>query len=168
MEVRAALPADCRAIAEVHVASWQAAYAGILHPAFLADLSVGRREEMWREVLSRRQSQILVACADASVVGFVSFGRARDSDAPLERGELGALYVHPRAWSSGVGRALCDAALEGLRSLGFSSVSLWVLEHNQRAIAFYSRAGFFVDAGAEKRSDLGGVTLQEVRMVHAS
>ena len=54
------------------------------------------------------------------------------------------------------------------RSQGFSSVSLWVLELNLRAIRFYSKADFYVEAGSEKELALGGTNMREVRMVHAS
>jgi ribosomal protein S18 acetylase RimI-like enzyme len=168
MEVRAASPEDCRAVAEVHVASWQAAYAGILDPAFLASLSIDRREESWRQVLSAAQSELLLGVAGASVIGFASFGPSRDADAPAARAELWALYVHPTSWSTGAGRELWQAAHARLGSQGFSSVSLWVLERNVRAINFYSAAGFTTEAGSEKEFELGGTKVREVRMVHAS
>lgn len=168
MEVRAASFEDCRAVAEVHVASWQAAYAGILDPAFLAGLSVERREESWRQVLSVGESELMLGVADGAVVGFASIGPSRDPDAPAARAELWALYVDPRCWSTGAGRQLWQAAYARLRSQGFLSVSLWVLERNARAINFYSSAGFTIEAGSEKEFELGGATVREVRMVHAS
>jgi ribosomal protein S18 acetylase RimI-like enzyme len=166
MEIRAALPADCRAIAAVHVASWQAAYAGVLDAAFLAGLSIERREQLWRQVLSEQRSKLLVGCRDSAIVGFVSFGPSRDSDAPDGRGELWALYAHPAAWSTGVGRDLWVAARHHLLSSGYSSITVWVLGRNERAIAFYSKAGF--QAEAEKQSEVGGKLLHELRMAHAS
>jgi ribosomal protein S18 acetylase RimI-like enzyme len=168
MQIRAASAEDCRAIAQVHVESWQAAYAGILDPAFLAGLSVDRREQSWREVLSAGQSELLVGVAGGFVVGFASFGPSRDADAPAARAELWALYVHPLSWSTGAGRELWQAAHARLKSQGYSSVSLWVLERNTRAIRFYSAAGFVIEAGSEKEFELGGAKVREVRMVHAS
>lgn len=168
MEIRAALPEDCRAVAEVHVASWRAAYADILDPVFLDGLSVERREESWRQVLSSGDSELLLGCIGSSVVGFASVGPSRDADAPPRRGELWALYVHPQSWSTGAGRDLWRAALARLQSLGFSSVSLWVLQRNARAIRFYSAAGFTVEVGSGKEFGLGGAKVREVRMVHAS
>jgi hypothetical protein len=49
--------ADCRAIAEVHVESWQHAYKDILPDTYLASLSVTEREEMWRCMVSGRREQ---------------------------------------------------------------------------------------------------------------
>jgi ribosomal protein S18 acetylase RimI-like enzyme len=166
MQIRAASPEDCRAVAEVHVASWQAAYAGILHPEFLAGLSIDRREESWRQVLSAGNSELLLGVAGGAVVA--SIGSSRDADAPPARAELWALYVHPRAWSTGAGRELWHSAHARLQSQGFSSVSLWVLERNTRAVNFYSVAGFSIEDGTEKEFELGGTRVREVRMVHAS
>jgi ribosomal protein S18 acetylase RimI-like enzyme len=168
MELRAASPDDCRAVAQVHVASWQAAYAGILHPAFLAGLSIDRREESWRKVLSAGNSELLLGFKGSTLVGFASFGPSRDADAQPGRGELLALYVHPQSWSIGAGRALWRGAHTRLRSQGHSSTSLWVLERNARAIGFYASVGFAMEAGSEKQFELGGTKVIELRMVHAS
>lgn len=168
MDIRAASPEDCNAIAAVHVASWQAGYMGILDPAFLAGLSVERRAASWRQVLAEAQSELLVGCVGSSIVGFASFGASRDADAPARRGELRALYVVPHAWSTGAGRELWLAARARLLSLGLPTISLWVLEHNRRGIDFYSAAGFSVEPGSAKEFELGGTKLREVRMVHAS
>jgi ribosomal protein S18 acetylase RimI-like enzyme len=168
MEVRAASSDDCRAVAEVHVASWQAAYAGILDSAFLAGLSIDRREDSWRQILSAGESELLLGFAGSSLAGFASFGPSRDPDAPAARAELWALYVHPRSWSTGAGRELWQAAHARLQSQGFSSVSLWVLKRNIRAIRFYAAAGFTAEAGSEKEFELGATKVREVRMVHAS
>lgn len=47
MIVRPATVDDARGVAEVHVASWQAAYAGLIDQATLDALSVDAREAMW-------------------------------------------------------------------------------------------------------------------------
>ena len=168
LQIRPASLADCRAVAELHVASWQAAYAGILDPAFLAGLSVDERETSWREALSRGESELLLSCAGDTVVGFASIGRSRDEDAPPARGEIWALYVHPRSWSVGVGLGLWHAVRDRLQAQGFTSASLWVLERNARAIRFYSSVGFMIEPGSEKDFELGGAMVREVRMVHGS
>ena len=167
MEIRVESADDCRAIAQVHVAAWQAAYAGILDDAFLAGLSPVRREHAWRRILTERASEVLVGTLDSAVAGFASFGRSRDADAAPGSGELSALYVHPSAWSTGAGRELWRSAYERLHSQGFRSVGLWVLQQNARAIRFYSAAGFKVEAGSEKELELGGRKVVEVRMLHA-
>jgi ribosomal protein S18 acetylase RimI-like enzyme len=166
MEIASASPEDCRSVAELHVASWRAAYAGILSDEYLAGLSVEGRERSWLQVLAEAQSELLVGRVGASLVGFASLGKSRDSGAPPNRGELWALYVHPHAWSTGAGQNLWRAAHDRLTAQGLSSVSLWVLERNTRAIRFYTAAGFAIEAGSEKEFELGGLLVREVRMIH--
>jgi ribosomal protein S18 acetylase RimI-like enzyme len=167
MEIAAASPDDCRAVAQVHVASWRAAYLDIFPADYLAGLSVEQREASWRKVLAEGRSQLLLARRDSAVLGFASFGASRDRDAPPGRGELWAIYVHPDAWSTGVGRCLLTAARERLAANGHDSVSLWVLAGNERAIRFYAAAGFAPEPDAEKEFELGGVRVSELRMLLA-
>ena len=51
LRIREALPADARAIAEIHVRSWQAAYRGQLTDDYLDGLSVDDRLEQHRRSL---------------------------------------------------------------------------------------------------------------------
>jgi ribosomal protein S18 acetylase RimI-like enzyme len=165
MRIESAVPEDCRTVAEVHVAAWQRAYAGIVPADFLSALSVDRRAALWRQVLDEAQSELLVAWDGGKALGFVSFGPSRDADAPERRGEIWAIYVSPDAWSSGVGAALWQAARDRMREQGHRNISLWVIENNERAIRFYRCAGFQVEPGSEKEFELGGATLREVRML---
>jgi ribosomal protein S18 acetylase RimI-like enzyme len=167
MELRGASAEDCRTIAEVHVASWKAAYSELLPREYLSRLSVDGREAFWRQSLAAGNSEVIVALAEAKVVGFVSFGRSRDADAPAQAGEIWALYVHPEFWSRGVGHELMQASRRRLGDLGLPLVSLWVLAANERAIRFYLAAGFLAEAGSEREVNIGGAKLQEQRMVAA-
>lgn len=81
--------------------------------------------------------------------------------------ELWALYIHPKWWSAGRGRELWHAAHTRLTLQGFSSVSLWVLEDNARAIGFYAAAGFTSEAGSRREFELGGRKVHEIRMLLA-
>jgi len=165
MEIQVATLEDCRAIAEVHVASWQRAYRGILPEQYLASLAVVEREAMWRRMVEQQPSHLLLAHASGQVVGFVAFGASRDDDAPSDQAEIWAIYVKPESWSSGAGRALWLEALRRIVAEGYKSVSLWVISGNERAVRFYERAGFVVDRESRKSFELGGTTLEELRYV---
>jgi ribosomal protein S18 acetylase RimI-like enzyme len=156
--VRDATPADAAAIAVCHVRTWQAAYAGVLPAAFLADLDPAPRERAWREWIEGG-GDILVAERAGRLVGFASVGPARDEPGS---GELYAIYVEPEAWSSGAGRALMDAAVARLAERGYDEALLWVLEENPRARRFYERAGWSSDGGRQELT-LGGANVTEVR-----
>ena len=52
VEVRQAIDGDAQAIAEVHVASWQGAYRGLLPDALLDGQSVERRAQWWTQAIA--------------------------------------------------------------------------------------------------------------------
>jgi ribosomal protein S18 acetylase RimI-like enzyme len=164
MHIAPAGPHDLNELARLHVRSWQAAYAGIVPDAWLASLSVERREHGWRQVLAEGRSELLVAKHGESMLGFASYGGSRDAGAAPATGELWALYVAPPSWRGGTGSALWLAARARLVQLGHVAATLWVLADNARAIRFYESHGFAVEAGSAKEFDLGGARLAEVRM----
>ena len=162
--VRPARPEDARGVAEVHVATWRAAYAGLMPAAVLDGLSVDERAAKWQGLLAapRERGWALLVAEDACrVTGFVSTCAAREGGGP-DVGEISALYVEPAAWDTGTGRTLHDAALDLLRAAGFISATLRVLEANARGRRFYERQGWR-DAGARSIVRLGGADL-----VHAT
>jgi ribosomal protein S18 acetylase RimI-like enzyme len=154
VQVRRAVPEDAAAIAAVHVGTWQVAYRGLMADEVLDGLSVAKREHSWREALSAdKESAVYVAGEDGAVVGFCAVAApSRDDDAAAGTAEIAAIYVHPDAWRTGVGRALMDVALRDLRAGGWRRVTLWVLAENHQARDFYARFGFEPD-GAEWMPD---------------
>lgn len=154
---------DAQTIATIHVASWQAAYDGLLPEEFLDRLSVPQRAKFWRSILAESAGETWLAEENGRLLGFVNFGPCRDEDMDKETvAEIYAIYLLPEAWGKGYGRALCQQALLSLKEAGFSEVSLWVLSENEGAIAFYERAGFEVD-DATKTGQWDNVQLAEVR-----
>ena len=143
--IRDAEPKDARAIAEVHVASWQHAYRGLLPDGFLDRLSVDDRERSWRTTFADPAYGVVLADDAGRIVGFASFGPSRDEAASDATGEIPAIYVHPNALGTGVGRLLFDAAMGKLRERGFARATLWVLEANAQARRFYEKAGWTWD-----------------------
>ena len=122
MRIRQAVPADARAIAEVHVSSWRWAYRGLIPGDFLEKLSVDDRETTWRERLADptpRWGCLVAEDPAARVVGFAAYGRD-----------------------------LFAGATDALRGFGFGGAFLWVLAANDRARRFYEKAGWARD-GAE-------------------
>ena len=93
-------------------------------------------------------------------VGFTSVGPSRDEDCEPGDLEIYAIYLHPRAWGSGVARDLMRTVLDGLEP-GID-VSLWILAENDRAQHFYRRHGFQHD-GTERIDDIGGRPLTQLR-----
>ena len=160
-QIRPAEPSDALAIAQVHVASWQAAYRGIVPDSHLDALEPAAREAQWAATLADNAASLFVACAEGAVRGFCCSAAARDDDLGPEVGEVTAIYVAPESWASGAGRALLSTALVELARQGFSGVSLWVFEANQRARRFYEAAGFVLDG--KQALIFGSLTIPEVR-----
>ncbi len=158
MEIRRASVADAADIADVHVRTWQSAYAHVFGAQRLAGLDVEARAERWARVL-RDGEAIFVADTDDRVVAFVSVGPASDDD---RVGELYAIYALPEAWGTGAGPDLMQAGVDALREAGYRKAILWVLEDNPRARRFYEREGWEPD-GAAKEDDFLGVRVAEVR-----
>ncbi|WP_144118916.1 GNAT family N-acetyltransferase [Catellatospora sichuanensis] len=147
--VRAETPADCAAVAAVHIRAWQVAYAGIVPDQVLTALDVAARTTWRLDRLADPDNPFhnLVALDGDTVTGFVCHGpyRAQELDgSPLqpEVGEILAIYVHPDRWGTGTGDALLLAALDALAQ---PEVRLWALADNHRALRFYARYGLHPD-----------------------
>ncbi|TWP36571.1 GNAT family N-acetyltransferase [Leekyejoonella antrihumi] len=144
----------------MHVQIWREAYAGLIAPEHLAGLRWQRSAERFRgaaevgdgEVHRERVAQHV---ASGALVGIITVGVGRDDDAPTAV-ELSSLNVLAAHHGTGVATKLVDAAL------GEQAAYLWVLEGNERAIAFYRKHDFALD-GATKWDDRFGVN--ELRMV---
>ena len=162
--LRLANPSDAHGLAEMHVATWQVAYRGLLPDDFLDGLSVAARAERWQHILTDSPRQIWVACEDDRIVGFISLGICRDGDAlPLVTGEIYGMYVHPDEWRRRIGSALMAQALHALKLLGYVEATLWVLRGNQRARDFYEASGFVPDGAAKIDTNAAGISYDEVR-----
>jgi GNAT superfamily N-acetyltransferase len=155
--IRPATPADARAIAEVHVASWRSTYRGIVPQPYLDALNVADREARWRDSFTSEMA-IFVTEENGTVIGFASVGPAR-AEFPGLTGELYAIYLLPEAQSHGIGARLFSAIADHLHRAGHTGIYLWVLEQNP-ACRFYERMG-----GTRIQSveiEIGGKPLIEV------
>jgi ribosomal protein S18 acetylase RimI-like enzyme len=168
VEVRDATQADAHAIATVLVASWRAAYRGLLPDEVLAGLSVRDREQFWSDAIIARppHTRTVVATVADAVVGFAATGPplvpADRADPTL--GDLYALYLAPDVWRRGIGTELHAAALDRLRSCGFTHAGLWVLDTNERALRFYRRHGWADTGRSQLDRGPGGIELHERRL----
>ncbi|MPZ00132.1 MAG: GNAT family N-acetyltransferase [Actinophytocola sp.] len=168
VELRDATQDDAHAIANVLVRSWRAAYRGLLPDDVLAGLSIPDREQFWSEVLAARpaHTRTVVATIAGVIVGFAATGPPL---VPTDRadptlGDLYALYLTPGLWRRGIGTQLHAAALDRLRSFGFTHAGLWVLDTNERALSFYHRHGWTDTGRSQLDRGPGGTELHERRL----
>ena len=148
--VRYATAADVAGIAEVHVASWAAAYAGIIPASDLAGFTVARRAIQWQRLIDSG-AKVWVAEEDDLVIGFVSTNGA----------EVPVLYLHPGWWRLGLGRTLLRTALATIRRNGHAEAHLWVLDDNAAARSFYTALGG--REGETRPVQVGATVLTETR-----
>ena len=162
ISIREAVLDDAAELAAAHVASWQAAYRGLLPQALLDGLSAERRTASWVRALEEAGCVTHIAVEpNARVAGFIHVGASRDADAGAKVGELISIYLRPELWNRGVGHQLHAAGMASLAAR-FEQATLWVLEGNARARAFYERQGWQPD-GAVKRDTLADAEVTEVR-----
>lgn len=146
-QIRPASPEDADGIGRVHAASWKETYAGMIDDAFLASLSPEKSAARFRELGFK---DILVLTADGSVVGFSVPVKSRDDDLPEDCADVRAIYILKDYQKLGYGKKLLNASIEKLRNEGFTDVSVWVLEGNKNAIAFYENYGFAYDGKSKE------------------
>jgi GNAT superfamily N-acetyltransferase len=161
IELREARRGDEPAVADVHIRAWQEAYRGLIPDEFLDALEVEDRAARYTfESGDPDGPTTLLAVQEGEdcgeiILGFVTFGRSRDADAP-DHGEVAALYVDPERYEGGVGRMLMAEARRRLWELGFVDALLWVLDGNDRAARFYEAEGWTRD-GARRVEEPYGV-----------
>ncbi|MEM9776684.1 MAG: GNAT family N-acetyltransferase [Chloroflexota bacterium] len=164
---RRAVLEDAQTIAEIHVASWQAAYEKFFPADYLANLSVKNRRQMWERLIKADspRAALLVAGSDDEINGFIAAGPARGLDSALNWGEVSAIYVDPSAWRTPVGYTLMESACAFLWEQNHQQIMLWVLDGNDRAIRFYERYGFVKDTSPSgvQIEQIGGVSVREIR-----
>ena len=168
VEVRDATPADAHGIGTVVVQSWRAAYRGLLPDDVLAGLSIPDREQFWSDALtaSPPNTRAVVATIAGAIVGFAATGPplvpADRADPTL--GDLYAVYLVPDVWRRGIGTQLHAAALDLLRSCGFTHAGLWVLDTNEPALRFYYHHGWTDTGRSQLDEGPGGTELHERRL----
>lgn len=150
---------DCDELGRVHMAVWRDAYAGLMPADYLARLSDERCADTWRVHAQRPadapERTLVVRDSGGRITGFASAGPSRDDDVPTEW-ELYAVNLAPAARGTGVADRLVDELV------GERDATLWVVEGNARACAFYARRGF-VDEGGRSLHDETGAP--EIRMI---
>jgi ribosomal protein S18 acetylase RimI-like enzyme len=146
---------DLDELGRVHVQVWREAYAGLLPDDYLAALDPTFGPQRWRERFGTSpEVSWWLARDDDGIVAMTTSGPARDDDAPAPL-ELYAINVLRRAHGTG----LADDLMA--RVIGDRPAYLWVLEGNDRAVAFYRRHGFADDGVRKPEPDTG---VGEIRM----
>lgn len=163
MQLRLALPADAQSIARLHAASWRFAYRAALSESFLAGDIVENRRKLWVERLDNPAAgqYTVVAEENESMIGFACAYAKSD---PVHGALLDNLHVIQPRIKTGVGKALMSSIRSWWSTTSADEhLHLWVLQSNQRAIAFYKHLGA-MESGADIWSPPGGGSVPRYRL----
>lgn len=126
-------------VADVHLASWRAAYRGII-PHTQLERMIARRGEAWWQKAIRRGTHVMVINFNGMIVGYATLGINRARILPYD-GEIYELYLLPEYQGVGLGKKLFRNAQRILADYGLKSNVLWVLKDNVAACRFYDALG---------------------------
>jgi ribosomal protein S18 acetylase RimI-like enzyme len=161
MKLRRATPADAAVVGRIHVESWNVAYRGIMPDDVIARTDLAYRTAFWQERLADPDWPIFLLEDDGADVAFCHMIATKDrDDDPTRVGHITSLHVIPARRGRGHGKTLMDHVLAEFLRRGYVEVTLWVLEENRAARAFYERYGFRPDGG---RQHYRGTMVPEIR-----
>ncbi|MDP9187631.1 MAG: GNAT family N-acetyltransferase [Actinomycetota bacterium] len=163
MNVRAATEEDAEEIVRLTEAGWRVAYNGIVPTEQIENLPVSA----WRhDVTSGLRSPVAdsfsrIAEVDGNVVGYCYVAApGRDEPADSRIAEVVAIYVDPKRWGNGIGRALMESVTEEVTRAGYEQMTLWTFERNAQARAFYARLGWQRDPERRPHAATGTPTIR--------
>ncbi|HEU4570989.1 MAG TPA: GNAT family N-acetyltransferase [Gemmatimonadales bacterium] len=154
MTTRRATLADAAAVAALHLASWRSAYRPFLPPGVLDALSLDAHTATWERRAGIPRVEILLEEERGTLIAFCAHGPSGDEDAGTETWEIKNLHVDPARRRTGSGGRLFDLAVAHARREGARALTLWVVEANASARAFYQKKGMAPD-GARDTHTLG-------------
>ena len=144
--IRPAIAADARAIAEIHYAGWQIAYADVVSAEDMASKLPERRVAFWQQRIADRGDLVLIAEDEQGAPqGFMHGGPVLEHD--VRQGglagydcEIYSLHCRQRVHGQGLGRLLMAETARMFRERGGSALVLWAFRDNPYR-AFYERVG---------------------------
>ncbi len=160
-QIRLAAPDDAQRSADIHGRSWMFAYGDIVGKDLIERYNA-RWPFVWEKMIENNTDTHYVITENNTTVGFLSINPSRDADAPDGMFELTGLYLDPDHIGKGYGKQAMEWAKHEASARGYTAMSLWVLDQNNRAKRFYEKAGFIPD-GSKKNSGLGDT--QEERYI---
>jgi GNAT superfamily N-acetyltransferase len=162
VHLRVAGAADGAAIARIKLATWNAAYRGLLPDGVLDALDAGREAAEWGAYAAAAPpgERLRIAQLGDAIVGYARTEPSPDPDA-AGAGEVAGLYVDVPWWGRGIGRVLLADAVAGLRAAGHDEIVLWHFVGNARARRTYAAAGFAPDGARRPVPECG---VDEVRL----
>lgn len=147
-------------ISNIYEQSWKYAYKGIIPQAYLDSIPKGQ----WCGAFDNPDRYTLVMLDDEKIIGTSTYCKSRFEDYK-DWSEIVSIYFLPEYMGKGYGKPLLEQAVEELKTMGFQTVFLRVLEDNHRARHFYEKCGFKY-GGKYYDDTIGGKRLRELQYVY--
>ena len=147
-------------ISNIYEQSWKYAYKGIIPQDYLDSIPKGQ----WCKAFDNPERYTLVMLNDDKIIGTSSYCKSRFDDYK-DWGEIISIYFLPEYMGKGYGKCLLERAVEELKTMGFKTVFLWVLEDNHTARHFYEKCEF-KNSGNYKEDIIGSKLLRELQYVY--
>ena len=145
----------------VHSCSWKKAYEGIIPQEIISAFTPESREAIFLEAITLRPEEYYLFKVDGQPAGIASLSKSHESNAPAHIGEIYSIYFHPDFWGTPATQLGLEFCIDRLKQLGFTLITVWVLNDNARAKRFYEKNGFVLDGHTQELEI--GVKLLEVR-----
>lgn len=147
-------------ISNIYEQSWKYAYKGIIPQAYLDSIPSGQ----WCGTFDNPDRYMLVMIDDEKIIGTSCYCKSRFDDYK-DWGEIISIYFLPEYMGRGYGKSLLEQTVKELKTMGFKTIFLRVLEDNYRARHFYEKCGFKY---SDKYYDdtIGGKQLRELQYVY--
>ena len=134
MQVRPAQLEEALQIAEIHVASWQTAFRGIMLDSYLDQQSVEQRKKGWEENILKYPGNLRVAVDErGEIQGFACSGRGLSTQFEGYNGEIYGIHVNP-----GIFKRFYDIVL----FIKLTSV-VFIISKKTQWLGIYANASFF-------------------------
>lgn len=140
--LRRLTPNDVEAVARLHAASWQHAYADVLSAEFLCGPVIAERTAAWTSRVPEIQGDAAFGFVVDEAGQLTGFSYVILGADPEHGHLLDNLHVAPRLHGGGLGRRLLGAVAHELqRRQAHGGLYLWVYASNEKAQGFYARCG---------------------------
>lgn len=166
--VRTAWPAEAADIAPIQRRVWVEEWSAEEAAALLSGTDLRSMAEAWNEAIVRppeARCRVLVALEGQQVVGFAATAPSDDEDAGPRDGMVTEFAIDPVARGKGHGSRLMNAAIDTLRTDGFTTATWWLRTTNDPLRAFLQSAGWQPDGATQVfTADDEGFTVKQVRL----
>lgn len=160
--IRKATVADCEAIVDINIKTWQTAYHQIFDQSVFIKRASEREirvERLKRSVEESTVTQVMVAEIEQKVIGFILYGPDRDCVNEELDGEIYAIYILEAYQDKGIGKQLIH---EAVKEMPYEKILIWALKDNPNTKVYENLGGINLHT---KKITIGGCSYVELGYV---